>query len=169
MANLAKTLRAMKSEQNQVVHALARYAPAEVKRAIVEQNYEAAMTGLAKAIKGDDQRPCPLCQRTGNPEPWAIRAWLEAAGAVGAPHIQIAIANFMQERLGIHTESEAVALVEDGRRFQRIRENVADNWEHQLEQGVELVKALLQLHPERRPSVVSELGGIVPITNGGKL
>lgn len=158
----------MRSAQNQAVNALAKYAPAEVKRAIVEQNYEAAMSGLAKAIKGDDERPCPLCRRTGNPEPWAIRAWLEAAGAVGAPHIQIAIANFMQDRLGIQDEKQAVELIESGKRFQQIRDDAGEHWEKHLDNAVALAKAVLQQHPEKRASVVAELGGILPLTNGGE-
>lgn len=92
------------------------------------------------------------------------RLFAEAMRWTGA---QINIANVFLERFNVPNEDALVRMVESGKRFEQIRTDVEDSWEKHLDNGVALLKAVLQRHPERRASVVAELGGVLPITNGG--
>ena len=97
----------------------------------------------------------------------ALRLFGEAMRWTGA---QINIANVFMERLSVRNESELVTLVESGRRMEQITADADSAWESHMANGIELIKAVLQLHPEKRASVIAELGGLVPgdeHTNGG--
>jgi len=154
-----------KKQGNQARSDLSRFAPFAVKQAIVERNYEAALAALERAIRGDDLH-CPKCAAVvgQKPEPWAVRSWMEAAGAIGAT--QQIILNLTQ-RLGVADEHEAATLIEEGRQMRRLsEEGVADD--QAIEDATEVLAVLLRRHPDQRLKVMAKLGGTLVETNGSK-
>jgi hypothetical protein len=141
-------------ETNQVLHTV-RHSPTSVKNAFLERNYDAAMEGLAEAIK--PSRQCVHCGRTGKAEPWALRAYLEAAGAVGAMStvvVQIA------QRLGARDENELQSLVESGRKLEGLGDMPILA---QLEAALEVIKLCLGKEPEHAPLVAKVLASYAEV------
>jgi len=129
-------------EGNRAVFALERYAPYVVKRAFVEGNYQAAMEKLSEAILGG--------------EPWALRCWLEAAGAVGA--MQQVIVN-MHTSLGVRDESELRELVDSGRKLQALQRDADASLESYWSDATQLIRLCMRTNPEwldRLRSIVNE-------------
>ena len=116
---------------NQAIFALEKFAPYMVKRAVVEKNYDAALEALAKSIKLG--------------EPWAIRCWLEAAGAVGA--MQQVIVN-MHTSLGVRDESELRELVDSGRKLQALQRDADASLESYWSDATQLIRLCMRTNPE---------------------
>jgi len=167
MANLTQTRRMLRREANVMADQMVRYTPKAIKLAVAERDYQAATDALSEALKPDGKRECYHCGRTGRAEPWAVQTWFRIVGAIDAPTVQIAIANFIQQELQARDPEEAVQLIESGKRFEQIKNDVEANWEAHKGNAIELLKGILQLHPEQRASIIAELGGVVPETNGG--
>ena len=132
----------------------ARYTPIEIKRAIVARDYDTALEGLSQAIKGDGKPYCHLCERGGNPQPWAIKVWMEAAGVTGAT--QNVVIN-LYSSLGVKDEVELGELIESGRRMKQLTEGSFD-LDAAEESVVELARTIFSLAPERREGILARLG-----------
>ena len=158
MANLGVLLqqrrRAERKAGNSAVTFSAQFSPLAVKAAIVEGNYDAALAGLKEAIK-PTAPPCRGCERPPKPEPWAIRAWMEAAGAVGAM-TQVLVT--LNASLGVRDETELRDLVDTGRRVKMLTESADARGIFQFEgDAIELLKAIIQMQPERRGAIIAQL------------
>lgn len=157
MANLAehqrktkKAMRAKTREENRAIHQFNHFAPMAIKEAFVQGNYEAALDGLASAIR--------------DKAPWALTAWLQAAGVVGSMQQVVVQINQM---LGVADETEAKRLVESGRRLEQMKaDGVA--LEDLRDDAVEALRMVFQEHPEWRHAVLGRLGSEAVEVNGGR-
>lgn len=96
-----------------------------------------------------------------------VRNVLTLMGFVNdAPQVQVAINNLLVG-MNVKSDDELKQLVESGRAMERIKNDVGDNLDAHLANGLELVKAVLKLQPDKRAGVIAELGGLLPVTNGG--
>jgi hypothetical protein len=154
MPNLKEHRKIMKSSGNQAGNAFMRYAPLEIKREFVDGNFDAALAGLKRAIEGDSI-PCQRCGQTGAPEPWALRAWLEAAGVVGSMQ-QVIIQ--LTASLGVRDETEARALIESGREAKRLAADATSSLADFESAGCDLLQSVLKHAPERRAAIAARLG-----------
>ena len=165
MANLAEHQRALRKVNTQARTTTARYAPHAVKVAFVDGNYDAALAGLKRAIEGSGVR-CGHCNQYGAPEPWALRAWLEAAGAVGA--MSQVVVN-LHASMGVRNEDELRALVESGRRLERMNDGQISDEEY-FDAAYDLMRNLLRKRPEWREKLHALTSGAEVVgvnTNGG--
>lgn len=142
MANLGKLQRQVRSEGNKAVFALERYAPYVVKQAFVQGNYDVALAALAESIRLR--------------EPWALRAWLEAAGVVGAMS-QVVVQ--VHQSLGVRDERELAELVESGRRMEQLKADASTSLEEYANEAAEMLLQVFRERPELREGVMMKLNG----------
>jgi hypothetical protein len=153
-----KDRREARKEGNRAQASVAKYAPIAVKRAFVEENYDTALAKLKAAVAGDGYPACPVCKRDGEAQPWALRAWLEAAGAIGTMQ-QVTIN--LHQSLGVGSDEELVRLVESGRQMERMSENVLATLDQLRDEGVEVLLTVIRARPEWRRGIVTRLGGTI--------
>lgn len=152
MPNLTQYRREMKSQGNKAKHAMDKYTPFAIKKAFVEDNYDTALAQLKSEIEGGP--PCKHCDRRGRPAPYAIRAWLEAAGAVGSMQ-QIVV--HMNQSLGVSDEHELKELVESGKKLRDMADTDNVNMADYMADAVECLKLVFVEHPEWRAGVLKDL------------
>ncbi len=96
-----------------------------------------------------------------------VRNVTELMGFVrDAPAVQVAINNFLVD-LNVRDDRELKSLLDAGRQMKQIEESVATDLDLALSNAVDVAKSILILQPEKRSSVIAELGGVMPETNGG--
>ena len=119
--------------------------PTEFREQFLAGNYDKAQAKLSEAIDRG--------------EPWVLRAFLEAVGAVGTQHVQIAISTFLFEQLGASSADEARELIEAGRKMEALKSDASTSLEQYRNDAVDVLKVLLGKRPEWRAEVIKELGG----------
>lgn len=166
--------------QNKLVHAMARYLPADVKREWAVKFRGDAETAFASLLRGATH-VCPACgfdasPRTESgkiyacgcdrPNHQAVHLFCELNDMVGpASVVQV---NFLRA-VGAETESELMNLVADGRRLQQMSESEL-SLETCRDEALQLISDVLKRRPEWRPMVLDRLGSgaeVVETTNGG--
>jgi hypothetical protein len=91
---------------------------------------------------------------------------LELAGQLGAGKVAAVLGDLL-DSVGVSNETELAHMVEKGKAMQQIEESVATDLDLALSNAVDVAKSILILQPEKRSSVIAELGGVMPETNGG--
>lgn len=137
---VARAERLVRSSENKAMHQAAKFMPGDLKQLFIEGNHEAALAGLKESIEAGD--------------PWALMAWLKAAGVIELPTQQVVFN--MLGQLGVATEVEAAELVAEGKRLRSLREDGVA-LETVRDEAVEALKLVLREHPEWRDSVHAEV------------
>jgi hypothetical protein len=149
---------------NRISHSL-RQLGSELAEEIVTGNIEGTKRAIAEALK--EQPKCYSCSRPlKDAQPWAVMVVLELAGQLGAGKVAAVLGDLL-DSVGVSNETELAHMVEKGKAMQQIEESVATDLDLALSNAVDVAKSILILQPEKRSSVIAELGGVMPETNGG--
>ena len=138
-ANMAMTLRANRRAQNVVAHRV-KTLPTAVKEAFVIGNWEMATQQLTKAIEEG--------------HPWALTAWLNAAGAF--PNFAQGLERLL-EAIGVKSEDEARRKIELGTKLERLQNDASTDLNYCVTEATELLVLALRELPDRRAEVLARL------------
>ena len=148
-----------KRQRNRIAHRIAHLLPDAIKPYYLEKYQDKFENAVEKLLDGAPAH-CAECGKSCGhydrpPSHQIARAYLEMAGCLNvAPKIEILYAS-----LGVRDETEL-------RRRMELSKPGALTHEQYRDEAVELLKMLLQEHPEWRSKVMEKLGSVAVEVNG---